>query len=132
MPYSDADSDDEICFTPSAATTGASVPESALALSSYATSTRKAPDPVPPHKDATFIIRDRRTSFVIAFEGGNLGLYPEENDPTNNRGSSAEKTFQHSRSSHWECVEYAERYFGFRWPIGCRGRLAVMGGQEAP
>ncbi|KAL3465621.1 hypothetical protein BJX64DRAFT_252211 [Aspergillus heterothallicus] len=115
IPQSVGDSDDEICYTPSAATTHASFPESATAhdLPTYAASTGTALASVPPHKDATFVIRDRSTGLVIALEDGKLGLYESEND-TETVGARNEKAYQHSRSSHWKCVENEHLYFGFR------------------
>ncbi|KAL2811969.1 hypothetical protein BJX63DRAFT_264137 [Aspergillus granulosus] len=109
IPESNADSDDEICYTPSA-TTHTSFPEAASSpesgLPSYS-SILQTPIAVPPHKDATFVIRDRETGLVIALDDGELGLHPDEKDSGNG-------SYIHGRGNHWKCIENDDLWLGFR------------------
>ncbi|KAL2826756.1 hypothetical protein BJY01DRAFT_229559 [Aspergillus pseudoustus] len=124
MPHSLADSDeDEICYTPSAATRTSSAeahthlhspfdppPNYAITSSSAASAPTSA---VAPHPNATFIIRDRSTGLVIALKDGELGLHPDEKSPSSG-GHITSYEHQHGRGSHWHCVENEDFWLGFR------------------
>ncbi|CEL02073.1 hypothetical protein ASPCAL01648 [Aspergillus calidoustus] len=123
----DSSEEDQV-YTPSATATRTSShetvpphPEPDL-LPTYASISRGPSAAVPPHKDATFLIRDRATGLVIALEDGELGLHPDEKSPTSsNTGGTDTDTdtgrqsgYQHSRGSHWRCIENDELWLGFR------------------
>jgi hypothetical protein len=122
VPYSATDSDDEVVYTPSATVHTEHRSPSSLAtgtciepdLPSYAASTTRAPAAVPPHANATFVIRDRQTGLVIALKDGELGLHPDEKSPSDGVYSQYEYQYQHGRGSHWHCVQNDELWLGFR------------------
>lgn len=61
----------------------------------------------PPHKGATFVIRDLQTGCVITLVDGNLCLLPEGNE-------NLFVNLGDGRGCHWRCVENKDRWLGFK------------------
>ncbi|KAE8153074.1 hypothetical protein BDV25DRAFT_45230 [Aspergillus avenaceus] len=66
-----------------------------------------APAAVPPHKGATFIIRDPQSGLLITLKDGKLVLAPGDKD-------NAFVNRDDGRGSHWRCVENKDRWLGFK------------------